>query len=216
MDHCTTVVGLDVHKSSIVAAILPPGVERAIKTLSIENKPQAVRQLVQSAASRGAVEFVYEAGPCGFQTYRQITDLGHKCFLVAPGLIPVRPTDHVKTDRRDAEKLARLHRAGELTPIRIPTREEEAARDLVRAREDALADRQRARQRLLKFLLRQGRVFTETKAWSYKHREWLKTLRFEWSPLQQTFESYLRTLDDADLHMQTLDQQLQEIGRAHV
>lgn len=168
--------------------------------------------MVQSLAAKGPVEFVYEAGPCGYQTHRQIAQLGHKCVLIAPGLIPSRPTDHVKTDRRDAEKLARLYRAGELTEIRIPTREEEAARDLVRAREDGLADRLSARHRLSKFLLRQGRIFRETKPWSIKHRGWLKAQKFEWLSLQQTFEGYMRALDDADARLRAMDQQLQDLA----
>jgi len=168
---------------------------------------------VHKATVKGPVEFVYEAGPCGYQTHRQIAQLGHKCVLIAPGLIPVRPTDHVKTDRRDAEKLARLYRAGELTEIRIPTREEEAARDLVRMREDGLADRLRARHRLAKFLLRQGRVYRETKSWGLAHRAWLRTQKFEWATLQQTFEGYMRALDDADARLQSFDQQLQDLAQ---
>lgn len=213
MNHCTTVVGLDVHKASIVAAVLPSGMDRVTKTFSIENEPKALERMVQSLASKGPVEFVYEAGPCGYQTHRQIAQLGHKCALIAPGLIPARPTDRVKTDRRDAEKLARLYRAGELTEIRIPTREEEAARDLVRAREDGLADRLRARHRLSKFLLRQGRIFRETKSWSLKHRDWLKAQKFEWLSLQQTFEGYMHALDDADARLRAFDQQLDDLAQ---
>ncbi len=213
MNHCTTVVGLDVHKATIVAAVLPPEMDRATRTFTIENEPKAVERMVQSLAAKGSVEFVYEAGPCGYQTHRQIAQLGHKCALIAPGLIPTRPTDHVKTDRRDAEKLARLYRAGELTEIRIPTREEEAARDLVRTREDGLADRLRARHRLSKFLLRHGRVNRETKSWGVVHRNWLKTQKFEWAALQQTFEGYMRALDDAEARLQTFDQQLQDLAQ---
>lgn len=201
--HYTTVVGLDVHKATIVAAVLPPEMDRTTRMFTVENEPKAVERMVQSLTSKGPVEFVYEAGPCGYQTHRQIAQLGHKCVLIAPGLIPKRPTDHVKTDRRDAENLARLYRAGQLTEIRIPTREEEAARDLVRAREDGLADRLRARHRLSKFLLRQGRVYRETKSWAIAHRVWLKTQKFEWASLQQTFEGYIQTLDDAEARLRT-------------
>jgi transposase len=211
--HSTTVVGLDVHKATIVAAVLLPDMDRAMRTFTVENEPKAVERMVQSLASKGPVEFVYEAGPCGYQTHRQIAQSGHKCVLIAPGLIPKRPTDHVKTDRRDAENLARLYRAGQLTEIRIPTREEEAARDLVRAREDGLADRLRARHRLSKFLLRQGRVYRETKSWAIAHRVWLKTQKFEWASLQQTFEGYMQTLDDAEARLRTFDQQLQDMAQ---
>ena len=209
----TTVIGLDVHKATIVAAVLPPDMDRAKRTFTIENETKAVERMVQSLASKGPLEFVYEAGPCGYQTHRQISQLGHKCVVIAPGLIPSRPTDRVKTDRRDAEKLARLYRAGELTEIRIPTREEEAARDLVRAREDGLADWLRARQHVLKFLLRQGRIYRETKSWSVAHRDWLKAQIFDWPSLQQTFEGYLRALDDAQARLQMFDQQLQDLAQ---
>ncbi len=213
MKNHTTIVGLDVHKATIVAAVLPPEMDRATKTMTIENEPKAIERLVQSVASKGAVEFIYEASSCGYQVQRQISGMGHKCALIAPGLIPVRPTDHVKTDRRDAEKLARLYRAGELTEIRIPTCQEEAGRDLVRAREDCLADRLRCRHRLANFLLRQGLVYRETRPWSFKHRVWLKAQKFEWAPLQQSFTGYLRALDEVEARLQTYDQQLQELAQ---
>jgi len=208
-----TVVGLDVHKATIVAAVLPPGMNRPYRTFTIENEPKAVERMVQSVTARGPVEFVYEAGPCGYQTHRQITQLGHKCILIAPGLIPKRPTDRVKTDRRDAENLARLYRAGELTEIHIPTHEEESARDLVRAREDALTDRMRDRNRMSKFLLRQGCVNREIKSWGVLHRKWLKQQKFDWAPLQQTFEGYMRALEDSDAQLQMYDQQLADLAQ---
>jgi transposase len=119
----------------------------------------------------------------------------------------------VKTDRRDAEKLARLYRAGELTVIRVPSRAEEAARDLVRAREDAVIDRLAARHRLTKFLLRQGRVYRETRhAWGVLHGLWLKRQRFEPTALQQTFEAYVRSLTETDARVASLDQALSELA----
>jgi len=133
--------------------------------------------------------------------------------VVAPALTPVRPGDRVKTDRRDAEKLARLYRAGELTAIRIPTQAEEAARDVVRVREDVLADRLRARHRLAKFLLRQGRLYRETKAWGVAHRAWLHSQRFEWPALQQTFEAYLRALEEVEAHLAVLNQQVADLAQ---
>lgn len=213
MKYSTTVVGLDVHKATIAVAVLPPAADRVTEALVIENRPQAVERLVRRLSAKSPVEFVYEAGPCGYQTHREIVALGQKCVLIAPGLMPMRPTDRVKTDRRDAEKLARLYRAGELTKIRIPTREEEAARDLVRVREDGLADRLRARHRLGKFLLRQGRIYQETKAWGVQHRAWLKAQKFEWEHSQRTFEAYMRTLDDAESRLEALDQQLESLSQ---
>jgi transposase len=215
MDQNTTVVGLDVHKASIEAAILPPTAARPTGRTTIENRPHSLERLVRRVARDGQeVVFVYEAGPCGYEAHRQITELGGRCVVIAPGLIPVRPGDRVKTNRRDAEKLARLYRAGELTEIRVPTRPEEAARDLVRIREDAVEDRLRARHRLSKFLLRQGRVYRETKAWGVAHYAWLRAHRFEWLPLQQTLEGYLRALDDAEARLESLDQQVLDL--AHI
>src|SRR3990172_10982137 len=214
MNNGSTVVGLDVHKATVAAAAPPPGADRTRETVTIENAPTAIARLVTRLAARGPLAFVYEAGPCGYEVQRQLTALGQPCAVVAPALTPVRPGDRVKTDRRDAEKLARLYRAGELTPIRIPTRAEEAARDVVRVREDVLADRLRARHRLSKFLLRQGRVYRETKAWGVAHRAWLRGQRFEWPPLQQTFEGNLRAVEEAEARLESLNQQVLDFAQS--
>ena len=214
MGQSSTVVGLDVHKDTITAAVLPPGAERVVETMKIPNTPIAIAQVVRRLAPRGPLAFVYEAGPCGYEVQRQLTALGCPCAVIAPALTPVRPGDRVKTDRRDAEKLARLYRAGELTVIRVPTRREEAARDLVRTREDAVADRLAARHRLTKFLLRQGRIYRQTKhAWVVTHQVWLKAQRFEEALLQQTFEAYVRALDETQARLELLDQQLQDLAQ---
>lgn len=213
MENNTTKVGLDVHKETIVAAVLPLESKRVTDTMKIENMPSNVEKMVKRLAEQGPVEFVYEAGPCGYDIHRQITKLGHACTVIAPSLIPVRPGDRVKTDRRDAEKLARLFRAGELTEIRVPTREEEAARDLVRVREDALQDRLRVRHRLGKFLLRQGRVYRKTKAWGVDHRAWVRTQQFEWASLQKTFEAFMRAVEETEARLATLDQQVYDLAQ---
>lgn len=213
MNHYITVVGLDVHKETIVAATLPPLSDRATETVTIENRPEAIEKLVKRITVKAPAVFVYEAGPCGYEVQRQVATLGHKCVVIAPALTPVRPGDRVKTDRRDAEKLARLYRAGELTEIRIPTREDEAARDLVRVREDVLGDRLRARHRLSKFLLRQGRVYRETKSWGVKHRAWLKPQHFEHEPSQQSFEAYIRAHEEAEARLEVLNQQVQDLAQ---
>jgi transposase len=211
-EYTKTVVGLDVHKETVVTGVLPAWSEKATEARTIENSPSEIEKMAQRAAAKGPVEFVYEAGPCGYEVQRQIEKMGHRCVVVAPGLIPVRAGDRVKTDRRDAEKLARLWRAGELTAIRIPTREEEAARDLVRVREDVLADRLRARHRLVKFLLRQGRVNRSVRTWSVAHRAWLKAQAFEWAFLQQTFEAYVRAVEEVEARLETLEQQVMDLS----
>jgi transposase len=211
-EYTKTVVGLDVHKETVVTGVLPSWSERVTETRTLENSPNEIAKMVQRAAAQGPVEFVYEAGPCGYEVQRQIEKIGHRCVVIAPGLIPVRAGDRVKTDRRDAEKLARLWRAGELTVIRIPSREEEAGRDLVRVREDVLADRLRARHRLAKFLLRQGRVNRSVRTWSVTHRAWLKSQKFEWASLQQTFEAYVRAVEEVEARLATLEEQVMDLA----
>jgi len=205
MDQHSIVVGLDVHKVSITAAILPPTALRPSDTYTIENNVRAVERLVKRIAGHENAVFVYEAGPCGYALQRQLHRLGCRAAVIAPGLTPVRPGDRVKTDRRDATKLASLYRAGELTEIRVPTGEEEAARDLVRAREDAVADRLRARHRLNKFLLRQGRLYDGKTAWSQKHYVWLRQQRFALGLAQHTFDAYLRGVEEADARLESLE-----------
>jgi transposase len=213
VNHYTTVIGLDVHKDTIVTAVLPANSDRPAETSKLENRPEVVEKFVRRVSLKGPVEFVYEAGPCGYQTHRQITTLGHRCAVIAPGLTPVRPGDRVKTDRRDAEKLARLYRAGELTEIWVPTHEQEAARDLVRVREDILSDRLRARHRLSKFLLRQGRVYRETKSWGVRHWVWVRSQRFEWEPLERSFEAYVRAVQEVQERLAVANQQLEDLAQ---
>src|SRR5690625_4836221 len=145
----------------------------------ISNTPEALRKLVNKINQEGKLNFCYEAGPTGYGVYRLLVSLGVKCEVIAPSLIPQKPGDRVKTDRRDAIRLAQLYRAGELTPIYVPTEEDEILRDLVRAREDAKEDELRAKHRLSKFLLRRDvhppkGVNTGTVA----YREWLNALSF--------------------------------------
>jgi len=213
MNNYTTVVGLDVHKETIVAAILPYGHKDVTEKVSIENHPKAIEKLVNRVTRQGPAEFVYEAGPCGYQVQRQIAGLGHHCAVIAPSLTPVRPGDRVKTDKRDAVNLARFYRSGDLTEVHVPTCEEEAARDLPRAREDVLKDRLRARHRLSKFLLRQGRVYRETTSWKTAHRAWLRTQKFEWPVLQQTFEANMRAHEEAEARLETLNQQAHDLAQ---
>lgn len=213
MEDCTKVAGMDVHKKTIVEAVLSAGTNRVEEKLTLENHPCQVESMVKRLSGKGPVKFVYEAGPCGYEIQRQITALGHKCAVIAPGLTPVKPGERVKTDRRDAEKLARLYRAGELTEVRVPTREEEAARDLVRIREDAVSDRLRARHRLTKLLLRQGRMYRDGNAWTQAHYRWLSAQRFEQEAQQQTLEGYSRALAEAEARLETLEQQVMDLAQ---
>ena len=204
----STVIGMDVHKHKITLAVLPAVAVEPTEGLEIENHPKAVARLANRLATKGNLIFVYEAGPCGYEIHRQLTQLGYQVVVIAPALVPRRPGDRVKTNRRDAAKLASLYRSGELTRIRVPSREEEAARDLVRTREDMLKDRLRARHRLSKFLLRQGRIHYGTKAWGAVHGAWLRSQQFESPLLQATFEAYMRAVEEADARLEGLNQQV--------
>jgi len=213
MDQDNTVVGLDVHKKEVTVAVLPPGATRPKEVSAIENHDKAITRLVKRLTKTTPAVFVYEAGPCGYEVHRQLHHLGCLAVVIAPALTPTRPGDRVKTNQRDAEKLARLYRAGELTEIRVPTCEEEAARDLVRAREAALADRLRVRHRLSKYLLRQGRLYEGKRAWGTAHYAWLRQQRFALALAQQTFDAYLRAVEEADARLDSLTTQVLELAQ---
>lgn len=216
-DYNTTIVGLDTSKKWIVSAVLASGAAEPNESATLMNTEDALASYVRRVVARhGPATFVYEAGPCGYALHRQLVNLGQKSVVIAPSLTPRRPGDRVKTDRRDAEKLARLYRAGELTSIRVPSLAEEAARDLVRTREDALADRLRARHRLGKFLLRQGRLYGGKTAWTQAHRAWLRSQRFEEEALRQTFEAYARSLEEAEARLETLNRQIQDLSQTEL
>jgi transposase len=184
-----THLGLDVHKDTISVAILAPDrdgpdVER------IAHDEASVRRLVGRFPNPRLLRACYEAGPTGYELARLLASMGVGCEVIAPSLIPKAPGDKVKTDRRDCRRLARLYRAGELVAIRIPSVQEEAVRDLCRARADMVADRTRARHRLGKFLLRHGRPWRGGNAWTLTHERWLLQQRFEEPALAATYAHY--------------------------
>jgi transposase len=205
----TRFVGLDVHADTIAVAVAEPtGQVHALGI--IKNTPTAVAALVKKLAAHGApLACCYETGPTGYVLYWQLTRLGLHCDVIAVGLIPTKPTDRIKTDRRDAMKLARLYRSGDLTPIWIPDDAHEALRDLVRAREDALEDRMRLRTFLLRKGYRKPDGFT---AWSPRHRQWLQGLAttapcfVQSAVLQTTFLEYLGEVDRLTEPVTRLDQ----------
>lgn len=205
-----TFVGLDVHKDSISLALLRPGQDLPDHE-RVPNTPEEVRKLVGRWADPSAVSACYEAGPCGYELQRLLASLGVDCSVIAPALIPRQPGDRVKTDRRDARKLARLHRAGELTAIRIPPPEEEALRDLVRLREDLGEDILRARHRLSKFLLRHGRSWSAT-AWTQAHLRWIRGQRFELAVLGRTLDEHLAAMEMRIAQRDLIERELLEIA----
>jgi transposase len=170
-------LGLDVSKNKVAVGILRWG-EQVPDVETIINDEASVRRLIDRFGDRGQLRVCYEAGPTGFGLHRLLTSMGVACDVIAPALIPKAPADRVKTDRRDCQRLARLHRAGELVAIRVPSEAEEAVRDLCRARADLVEDRTRTRHRLTKFLLRHDRVWRQD-AWTLKHEQWLTGQRFD-------------------------------------
>jgi transposase len=190
-------VGLDVHAQTIAVAVAEAGGET--RSLGVvPNNPEAVSRLVKKLGKPGQLRVCYEAGPTGYVLYWQLTRLGVHCDVVAPTLVPVKPGDRVKTDRRDAQKLARSYRAGDLTPVWVPDAAHEALRDLVRAREAAKSDQLRARHRLGKFLLRQGRRAPRgTTAWTGKYLNWVKQQQFEQAAQQATLLDYVHEVEHA-------------------
>lgn len=171
-------IGMDVHKETIYAVAVEGANGTVCGKWEIPNTDKGVGGLVRRMRQMGEVRTVYEAGPCGYDLRRRLVAANIPCEVAAPSLIPRKPGDRVKTDGRDAEKLARTHRMGELTLIHVPTPAQEALRDLVRGREDAQEDLLRRRNRLLKFFLRQGRRF-EGKNWTLRHWAWIRAQRFE-------------------------------------
>lgn len=205
-------VGLDVHKDTIAVAVALPGREEPVYRGEIKNQRKSLLRLIRSLSPHGeVVSFCYEAGPCGYGVYREIVETGHHCEVVAPSLIPRRAGERVKTDRRDAVKLARLHRSGELTAVWVPDEDQEAMRDLTRAREDIKALELKARQRLGAFLLRHGRVYRSGKSrWTQQHFRWLEEQKFEHPVQQLVFEEYVDTVTEARRRVAGLEAQMRE------
>jgi transposase len=204
-----THIGLDVHKETIAVAVLLPG-ERECDERVIANTPEALRHLVARFPDRAALRTCYEAGPTGYDTWRLLEGLGVPCEVIAPSLIPRRAGVRVKTDRADARGLARLHRAGELTAVRVPSPCEEALRDLVRAREDLKSDQRIARQRVKSFVLRYGRRYPVPRArWGVRYELWLQALSFEEPAAQAAFDHLMSACSVRGAQLAAIDKQLE-------
>ncbi len=188
-----TVLAMDVHKNTISTAVLEPGSTSPLVD-KISSDDEMVRRLMTRFPDRHRVWACYEAGPTGYELQRTLTRAGMRCEVIAPSLIPTAPGLKVKTDRRDARRLAVLFRGGQLTSVRVPTGGEEAVRDLCRAYADMVIDQTRARHRLGKFLLRHGRVWRDGANWTLKHGAWIAQQRFDDPALAATFGHYRATL----------------------
>ena len=204
-------LGLDVHAETIAVAVAEENGE--VRSLGIiPNREESIRKLVKKLGPVEQLRACYEAGPTGYVLYWQLTALGVKCEVVAPSLVPVKAGDRVKTDRRDATKLARSYRSGDLTAVWVPDAEHEALRDLVRAREAAKQDQLRARHRLGKFLLRHGRrTPSGIKVWTQKHLDWIKEqVHFEQAAQEYTLLDYLHEVEHVAGRIRRLEQAIEE------
>jgi transposase len=211
----TTFVGIDVHQKQLQVAMLRPD-SKEPEEWQVVHDVKTVRRLARKLRqeSGGEVVACYEAGPAGFSLQRRLDAEGVRCQVIAPSLVPQRPGDRVKTDRRDARTLARMLRADLLTEVYPPTPEQEAVRDLCRAREDLQADRKRAQHRLQKMLLRHGLHYSEGKAWTHAYHRWLARIRFEHPAAQSAFEDYLQAVQLADERLRGLDARIEEMAQS--
>jgi transposase len=199
-------LGLDVHAETIAVAIAEPdGEVRSLGTIA--NRAESIRKLVKKLGPVEQLKACYEAGPTGYVLYWQLAELGIGCEVIAPTLVPMKAGDRVKTDRRDAERLARSYRSGDLTPVWVPNESSEALRDLVRAREAAKQDQLRARHRLSKFLLRTGqRPAAGVKPWTQAYLGWVKQVHFTQAARESTLLDYLHEVEHMAERVKRLEQ----------
>lgn len=212
----TIYVGLDVHKESIAVAYAPE--ERGAEVVSLGamgTRQSDIDKLIRKLQSKGAtLVFVYEAGPCGYWLYRYLTGKGLACQVVAPSLIPRKPGDRVKTDRRDAVALARLMRSGDLSAIYVPRVEDEALRDVSRGREDAVQDLKRSKRRLKSFLLRQDIRYEGRANWNAAHLRWLAEVVCPTPAQQIVFQEYVRAVSEQQERVERLERELREVVKS--
>lgn len=209
-------VGMDVHKASINVSVFSYNGKTPEDEWQLSNEPRALKKMIKKLkdmANGGVVYAAYEAGPCGYVLQRVLCGAEIDCIVVAPSLIPHKPGERIKTDRRDARKLATLLRSELLTAVNPPSVEDEAVRDLTRSREATKEDQMRARHRVGKMLLRQGLVFHEGTNWTKRHREWLKQVRFEDPISQRVFESYVLVLEQTEERLKHIDEHLEEVSQ---
>jgi len=207
-------VGLDVHGKTIAVAVARGEGGEAEYVGEVPNSTDGLVRLIKKVGRTDrSLRFCYEAGPCGYVVYRELVARGHDCAVVAPSLIPMRPGDRVKTDRRDAEMLARLHRAGELTTVTVLEPEREAIRDLTRLREDAKRRRHVQRQQLNALLLRSGHRYSGKTRWTRAHWRWLESLRFEHPTQHLVLQEQIEAMKWSDHRIRTIEKEIDRVAR---
>ncbi len=213
MKHNTVFIGLDTHKETIAVALAEEGRKGEVRYYGqIANEPAAVLKLVKKLSGNYTkLHFCYEAGPCGYGLQRQLTGLGHECAVIAPSHTPTKKGVRVKNDRRDALELARLHRAGDLTPIWVPDAEHEAIRDLVRTRMAAMHMAKKSRQHLQGFLLRHGRIYPGKSHWTKTHVAWIRELQFDHPAHYIVIEEALAAIRDNLARRDRLEEQIRRL-----
>lgn len=212
MEGSITWVGIDAHKKTLAVAVLAPGIVQP-EEFTLDNDERSIRKLVRRLdrdAKGREIRICYEAGTCGYALQRRLEASGKVvCEVIAPSLIPTKPGDRIKTDRRDARKLAELYRAGVLTTVSPPSEEQEAIRDLCRCREDVRADLHRCRQRLVKMLVRRGYVFNSTsRLWSEAHRRWLDGIALEHPSDRAVLAEYKLAIEQAERRLRAMDAEI--------
>jgi transposase len=206
-------IGMDVHKKTITIAIADEGRQKEPRIFgTIANDPDVLDKFCRKMVSTSSrLYFVYEAGPCGYSIYRHLTAKGYDCMVAAPSLIPKKSGDRIKNDRRDAKMLARLHRAGELTAVYVPDAQDEAMRDLNRAREDAVIDAKKAKQRLKAFLLRNGVTFAGGSQWSKAYFNWLADIAMPYPAQQVALQEYIDAVHESLNRVKRLTDQIRQM-----
>lgn len=205
-------IGLDVHKDTIVIAIADEGRSAALVWKTIPYDEVRLLKALQLLRKSGSMlKVCYEAGPTGYGIHRRLTEAGVDCQVVAPSLIPTQVGNRVKTDRRDAKRLAQFHRSGDLTPIYVPDEAVEALRDLERAREDAKRSETTARHQLSKFLLRHSRRFTDGRNWTCRHLAWVRGQQFAHESQKRVLCDYIKAMEDAGERVKQLEQDIDEL-----
>jgi transposase len=215
MKNSITYVAMDTHKKEHKVALHYPGDEQVVQ-FAIKNNACDIKKMVNKVKKQAPadIEFCYEAGVCGFTLKRRIEALGCKCMVIAPSLTPIKPGDHVKTDRRDARKLLSMFKAGLLTEVHAPEPEQEAARELTRCRQTAQENLTRIRHQILKFLVRHGYVYRDGNHWTLKHFRWLRSLEFDLLSLREVFDSYFTEMQHCLQRLDSLDQEVVKLSES--